>query len=282
MTTHLTSGTTGADAHVALANVDMAFGDRPVFRDLSCGFPAGKVSVILGGSGSGKSTVLRLIGGLVRPRAGHIYVAGEDITMLSERGLYGVRKKLGMMFQGGALLDSLTIFGNLAFPLREHTSLDEREIAIAVHRRLDAVGLSDVEDLLPNQLSGGMLKRAALARAIMLDPVILLCDEPFSGLDPISVKRIEDLLVHINRRLEITIILVSHHIPSTMRMADRVLLLLPEGPVFGSPDELRRSDDARALAFLSEECDDAGTTRALAADAAPSRSAPSGSRARGI
>lgn len=247
------SGGAAGDAHVAFADVHMAFGDRPVFEGLSCAFPPGKISVLLGGSGSGKSTALRLIGGLVRPRSGHIYVTGEDITVLSEVKLYAVRKKLGMMFQGGALLDSLSIFDNLAFPLREHTKLDETEIAREVVRRLDAVGLSDTGTLLPNELSGGMLKRAALARAIMLDPVILLCDEPFSGLDPISVKRIEALLMRLNRQRGITIILVSHHIASTMRMADRVLILFPEGPVAGSPAELRESNDERVIAFLSEE-----------------------------
>ncbi len=244
------SGGAGDGGEVTFADVHMAFGDRLVFRKLSCAFPAGKISVILGGSGSGKSTVLRLIGGLVRPRSGHIYVTGEEVTALSETKLYSVRKKLGMMFQGGALLDSLTVFDNLAFPLREHTDLDEHAIAREVRQRLDAVGLADVETLLPNELSGGMLKRAALARAIMLDPVILLCDEPFSGLDPISVRRIEGLLVGLNRRHQITIILVSHHVTSTMRMADRVLLLFPDGPVEGSPAELRASSDARVNAFL--------------------------------
>lgn len=231
----------------------MAFDGRVVFDGLSCAFPTGRISVILGGSGSGKSTALRLIGGLVRPQSGRIIVAGADITAMSETALYAVRKKLGMMFQGGALLDSLTVFDNLAFPLREHTRLSESQIAVEVHRRLEAVGLTKVDDLLPNQLSGGMLKRAALARAIMLDPVILLCDEPFSGLDPISVKRIEALLVRINRQLGITMIVVSHHIPSTMRMADQVLLLLPTGPVTGSPAELRRSDDPTVAEFLGDE-----------------------------
>jgi phospholipid/cholesterol/gamma-HCH transport system ATP-binding protein len=249
------SGVAAGDAHVAFADVHMAFGDRPVFRGLSCAFPPGKISVVLGGSGSGKSTALRLIGGLVRPSSGHIYVTGEDITILSEVKLYAVRKKLGMMFQGGALLDSLTIFDNLAFPLREHTTLDEPAIAREVMRRLEAVGLPDAGSLLPNELSGGMLKRTALARAIMLDPVILLCDEPFSGLDPISVKRIEALLVRLNRQRGITIILVSHHIASTMRMADRVLILFPEEPVVGTPAELRASADERVSAFLSEEPD---------------------------
>ena len=244
-------------AGVDFSNVRMAFGDREVFRDLSCSFPGGKISVILGGSGSGKSTVLRLIGGLVRAQGGSIRVAGQEITQLSETGMYTVREKLGMLFQGGALLDSMTVFDNLAFPLREHTRLGEQEIAAEVRRRLEAVGLPDAEDLLPNQLSGGMVKRAALARAIMLNPLIVLCDEPFSGLDPVSVKRIEALLVRINRQLGLTILLVSHHVDTTLRMADRVLLLLPDGAVEGTPKELRASTDPRVAAFLTEEADEA-------------------------
>jgi phospholipid/cholesterol/gamma-HCH transport system ATP-binding protein len=157
-----------------------------------------------------------------------------------------------MMFQGGALLDSLTVFENLAFPLREHTRLGEREIADAVHERLAAVGLENVDMLLPGELSGGMLKRAALARAIMMEPTILLCDEPFSGLDPVSVRLIEQLLGHVNRTRSITLIVVSHHIASTMRMADDVLLLLPDGPVTGTPAELRRSTNRSVAAFLDE------------------------------
>jgi phospholipid/cholesterol/gamma-HCH transport system ATP-binding protein len=244
------------DPHVELGSVRMAYGDREVFRGLSCGFPRGRISVILGGSGSGKSTILRLIGGLVRPRSGRIVVDGTDITQLSERRLYEVRRKLGMMFQGGALLDSLTVFENLAFPLREHTRLGEREIADAVHERLGAVGLENVDTLLPGELSGGMLKRAALARAIMMEPTILLCDEPFSGLDPVSVRLIEQLLHHINRTRSITLIVVSHHIASTMRMADDILLLLPDGPVTGTPAELRRSTNRSVAAFLDEDGDE--------------------------
>jgi phospholipid/cholesterol/gamma-HCH transport system ATP-binding protein len=240
-------------ADVAFDHVRMAFGRREVFRDLSCTFPSGKISVILGGSGSGKSTILRLIGALVRPQGGRIKVAGEEITRLSEAGVYAVRQKLGMMFQGGALLDSMTVFDNVAFPLREHTRLGEREIADAVHDRLTAVGLSNVDDLLPGQLSGGMVKRAALARAIVLEPVILLCDEPFSGLDPVSIRLIEGLLRRINRERRITLVVVSHHISSTLRLADSVTLLLPDGVVSGAPAELRRSKDARVRGFLDED-----------------------------
>jgi phospholipid/cholesterol/gamma-HCH transport system ATP-binding protein len=244
------------EAHVALDRVHMAFGQREVFRALSCRFPRGRISVILGGSGSGKSTILRLIGGLVHPQSGAITVDGDEITHLSEREMYAVRRKLGMMFQGGALLDSMTVFENLAFPLREHTPMSEAEIADAVHERLRAVGLSKVDDLLPGQLSGGMVKRASLARAILMKPIILLCDEPMSGLDPISVRLIEALLVRLNRELGATMLIVSHHIPSTMRMADHVVLLLPRGTVEGRPDELRRSSDRQVVAFLNEELDE--------------------------
>jgi phospholipid/cholesterol/gamma-HCH transport system ATP-binding protein len=249
------SSVTRDDPHVEFDRVQMAFGERRVFRSLSCRFPRGKISVILGGSGSGKSTVLRLIGGLVRPQGGRILVDGDDVVGLSESQLYAVRKKLGMMFQGGALLDSMTVFDNVAFPLREHTPMREPEIANAVHQSLEAVGLSDVDALLPGQLSGGMVKRVALARAIIMRPIILLCDEPFSGLDPVSVKLIERLLARVNDQLQSTMLLVSHHIASTMRLADWVVLLLPDGPVAGTPDELRRNADRRVTAFLTDEAE---------------------------
>jgi phospholipid/cholesterol/gamma-HCH transport system ATP-binding protein len=252
----LASATVASNAHVIFDRVHMAFGGRRVFEGLSCAFPRGKITVILGGSGSGKSTVLRLIGGLVRAQAGAIVVDGEDVTRLSERAMYKVRSKLGMMFQGGALLDSMTVFDNLAFPLREHARLSETEIAAEVHERLTAVGLSNVDTLLPGQLSGGMVKRVALARAIMMKPVILLCDEPFSGLDPISTRRIEALLEQINRNFAITAVVVSHHIASTMRMADHVLVLLPDGAIEGSPADLRGSTDPRIVSFLTEEVDE--------------------------
>jgi phospholipid/cholesterol/gamma-HCH transport system ATP-binding protein len=252
--------------HVALEGVRMGFGEREVFRGLSCSFPRGQISVILGGSGSGKSTILRLIGGLVRPQTGRVVVDGADVTRLSEAALFRVREKLGMMFQGGALLDSLTVFDNLAFPLRERTRLPESEVAAAVHGQLAAVGLRDVDALLPRQLSGGMLKRVALARALMGSPVIVLCDEPFSGLDPVSVKLIEALLVRVNRTHGMTLIVVSHHIATTLRLADQVLLLLPDGPVAGTPESLRASGDPRVAAFFDERAADAAAAERLAAE----------------
>lgn len=254
------------EAHVALEGVRMGFGDRQVFGQLTCGFPRGQISVILGGSGSGKSTILRLIGGLVRPQAGRVLVDGEDVTRLPERGLFRVREKVGMMFQNGALLDSLTVFDNLAFPLREHTRLSEAEIAEAVHEQLVGVGLRDVDRLLPGQLSGGMLKRVALARALMGKPVIVLCDEPFSGLDPVSVRLIEALLMRVNHRYHMTLIVVSHHIATTLRLADKVLVLLADGPVEGTPEALRGSANPRVAAFFDERAADMAAAERLAVE----------------
>jgi phospholipid/cholesterol/gamma-HCH transport system ATP-binding protein len=254
------------DPHIALEGVHLSFGDRAVLRGVSCAFPRGRISVILGGSGSGKTTVLRAIAGLVSPQSGRIVVDGEDVARISAAGLSRVRSSIGMLFQGGALLDSLPVFDNLAFPLRERTGLTEPEIARAVHDRLEAVGLHDVDHLLPGQLSGGMLRRAALARAMVMRPKILLCDEPFSGLDPISVKRIELLLARVNRRLGITMLVVSHHIASTVRLADQVLLLLPDRPVIGTPADLRGSTDPEVAGFFDEDLDESLEPDAIPAD----------------
>jgi phospholipid/cholesterol/gamma-HCH transport system ATP-binding protein len=245
------SNNTPPETCISFTDVGMAFGSRVVFEGLSCTFPRGKISVILGGSGSGKSTILRLIGGLVHPQRGGIEVDGSEITRLSERGMYAVRAKLGMMFQGGALLDSMTVFDNLAFPLREHTRLQEADIDTQVRARLESVGLTNVDALLPGQLSGGMMKRVALARATMMQPTILLCDEPFSGLDPVSTSRIEALLVDLNRRHGMTIVAVSHDVGSTMRMADWLLVLLPAKAVQGTPNQIQSSTDPQVAHFLN-------------------------------
>jgi phospholipid/cholesterol/gamma-HCH transport system ATP-binding protein len=243
-----------------------------VFDGLSFSFPPGRISVILGGSGSGKSTAMRLIGGLIQPVSGRIFVAGQDITRLSERQMYATRAQLGMLFQGGALLDWMTVFDNLAFPLRERSRLSSAEIAARVRETLAAVGLQDADDLLPSQLSGGMIKRAALARAIVARPLILLCDEPFSGLDPISARRIEALLAEINRRFTMTVVVVSHDIPSTMRMASRVLVLLPDGAVEGTPEELQASADPRVASFLNPDLDAAALHEAGRVESLPGQS----------
>jgi phospholipid/cholesterol/gamma-HCH transport system ATP-binding protein len=244
-----------AEGSIFLKDVRMAYGSRRVFESLSCGFPAGKISVILGGSGSGKSTILRLIGGLARAQAGTVMVDGEDVSKLSGRGLSVLRRKLGMMFQGGALLDSYTVFDNIALPLREQRRQSEREIANAVHEILAAVDVRDADDLLPGELSGGMLRRVALARAIIRRPNVLLCDEPFSGLDPVSIRRLEALLVRINKQFGMTMIVVSHDVYSTMRMADHVVLVLRGRVLEGTPGELRHSQDGEAAEFFSDGLD---------------------------
>jgi phospholipid/cholesterol/gamma-HCH transport system ATP-binding protein len=244
------------DSHIRFEGVHVAFGRRQVFRSLDCSFPRGRLSCVLGGSGSGKSTMLRLIGGLIRPDAGRVIVDGEDVPQLSERALFALRKKIGMMFQGGALLDSETVFDNLAFPLREHLRLRPSELAARVRQTLAAVGLHEIEDLLPNALSGGMIRRVALARALIMRPVICLCDEPFSGLDPISVRLIEGLFRRINREWGLTTIIVSHDVASTRRIADHAVILLAGGEsVQGSAETLRAHSDPRVRAFILDVVD---------------------------
>jgi phospholipid/cholesterol/gamma-HCH transport system ATP-binding protein len=221
--------------------------------------------VVLGGSGAGKSTLLRLVGGLERPDSGSVRVAGEEVGRLAERHLFRVRSRIGMLFQGGALLDSMTVFDNVALPLREHTPLSEPEIAERVGERLAAVGLPDVSDLFPRHLSGGMARRAALARCIVMDPEIVLCDEPFSGLDPLNVRRIEALLVDLSRRAGLTLVVTSHHLASSLRMADRIVFLVDGHAVSGTPKDLLRSSDRRIAEFLAAESEpDFDATRVAA------------------
>ncbi|HEY5657086.1 MAG TPA: ATP-binding cassette domain-containing protein [Myxococcota bacterium] len=241
------------DDRICLDDVHLTLAGRPVFRGLSCCFGRGEISILMGGSGAGKSTLLRLVAGLARPDRGSVRVAGEDITRLPEREFFRVRERIGMLFQGGALLDSMSVFDNVALPLREHTRLSEREIAAEVGRRLEAVGLPDTGDLFPRQLSGGMVRRAALARAIVTDPEIVLCDEPFSGLDPLNVRRIERLLTQLSRTLGLTLVVTSHHIPSSLRMADHLVFLVDGAAVSGTPDALRASRDRRVTRFLEAE-----------------------------
>lgn len=239
-------------ADIRLEDVSMSFGSRAVLTNFSGYFPAGKISVVLGGSGAGKSTLLRLIGGLIAPDAGAIQVAGDPVVGANARQLREIRDQVAMLFQGGALLDSLNVFDNIALPLREHTALSPSEIEARVHAALESVGLREADHLLPAELSGGMLRRTALARAIVHQPRILLCDEPFSGLDPISVRRIEELLVGLNREHGMTILVVSHHIPSTLRMADHILLFLGDRHVSGTPEDMRHHPDAEITAFFEE------------------------------
>jgi len=211
--------------------------------------------VILGGSGAGKSTLLRSIGGLIRPQRGVVTVAGVEVSRLPEHALYEVRQRIGMLFQHGALLDSMSVFDNVALPLREHTDLSAPDVSAEVERRLTAVGLPGTGALFPRELSGGMLRRAALARAIVTDPEIVLCDEPFSGLDPINVRRIEKLFGTLNQQLGLTFLITSHHIPSSLRMADQIVFLLEGTAITGSPAEMRHHADKRVAGFFAAELD---------------------------
>jgi phospholipid/cholesterol/gamma-HCH transport system ATP-binding protein len=241
------------DFHISFDGVHLTLGRREVFRGLSCGCQRGKITVVLGGSGAGKSTMLRLIGGLERPDTGSVRVAGDEVNLLPERQLFRVRERIGMLFQGGALLDSMSVFDNVALPLREHTRLSEDEIRERVGRNLASVGLPDVAELFPRHLSGGMSRRAALARCVVMNPEIVLCDEPFSGLDPLNVRRIEALLVDLSRRAGLTLVVTSHHLASSLRMADRIVFLVDGRAVSGAPAELLNNPDHRIVDFLAAE-----------------------------
>lgn len=225
--------------HVVVENVAKRFGSRQVLSDISFVAPRGKTTVILGGSGTGKTTLLRLIVALLKPTSGHIYIDGEDIVPMNEVQLNRVRRKFGMVFQYAALLDSLTVFDNVAFPLREHTKLKAKEIRDRVHDILGILGLEGTEKLYPAELSGGMRKRVGLARALMLEPEILVYDEPTSGLDPETSRVVDDLIEETRQRFGVTSIVISHDIASTFRIAHQ-LLLLEKGRIvaMGTPDEL--------------------------------------------
>lgn len=238
---------------IEISKVDLSFGARKVFDGMDCSMREGHIHLLLGGSGTGKSTLLRMIGGLQKPDSGEVRVAGQSLTGLRERELGEIRKGIGMLFQNGALLDSMTVLENVGLPLREHTDAGADAIAKRVSEVLTAVGLDQVEALLPRQLSGGMLRRVAFARAIVMEPAILLCDEPFSGLDPLNVTRIEDLLVQLNRDLGLTIVVTSHHMASSLRMAHQMILLREGGCVRGTPEELAGSDDEAITEFLGED-----------------------------
>ena len=213
----------------------------------------GRIHLLLGGSGSGKSTMLRMIGGLQKPDAGEVRVAGRSLTGLPERELGRIRRGIGMLFQNGALLDSMTVLENVGLPIREHTKEPPERVHERVAKVLSEVGLEGVESLLPRELSGGMLRRVAFARAIVMEPEILLCDEPFSGLDPLNVSRIEDLLVKLNEDLGLTIVITSHHMASSLRMGDQLILLQNGGCVAGTPEDLAASEDEEIIEFLGED-----------------------------
>ena len=243
---------------VELADVDFAYaeGDKPVLAGLSMRFPRGKVVAVMGGSGCGKTTVMRLIGGMVRPSSGRVSFNGADIDAMDQSSLYAVRRQMGMLFQFGALFTDLSVFDNVAFPLREHTDLPDSMIRDLVLMKLNAVGLRGARDLMPAQISGGMARRVALARAIALDPALLMYDEPFAGLDPISLGLTANLIRSLNDALGATTIIVSHDVQETFQIADYVYFIA-NGRIAaeGEPDALRASTDPFVRQFVHAEAD---------------------------
>lgn len=223
----------------------------PVFDGVDLDFHRGKVVAILGPSGTGKTTLLKLIGGQLLPEQGSIVVDGEEVTTLKRPALYRLRQRMGMLFQSGALLTDLSLFENVAFPLREHTDLPESMIRSLVLMKLEAVGLRGAASLMPAELSGGMARRAALARAIALDPMMVLYDEPFTGQDPISMGVLIKLIRSLNRALRLTSVVVSHDVEETLSIADYVYLF-SEGRVVakGTPQQIRQSGSAWVQQFL--------------------------------
>jgi phospholipid/cholesterol/gamma-HCH transport system ATP-binding protein len=232
--------------------VSFGYGERPVLKDVSFDILRGKVTALMGASGGGKTTVLRLIGGQVRAQHGEVLFDGQDVGKLEADGLYAVRRRMGMLFQFGALFTDLSVFDNVAFPLRENTDLPEPLIRDIVLMKLNAVGLRGARDLMPSEVSGGMARRVALARAIVLDPQLIMYDEPFSGLDPISRGTTARLIRQLNDTLGITSIVVSHEIPETFGMVDQVIVLA-NGKVAasGTPDEVRNSCDPLVHQFVN-------------------------------
>ncbi len=236
---------------LVLDQIRFGYRERVILRDISLRIARGSVVALIGGSGSGKTTILRLIGGQLRPQAGRVVFEGHDVHSLQRDALYALRRRMGMMYQFGALFTDLTAFGNVAFPLRENTRLPEAMIRDLVLMKLNAVGLRGAADLQTRQLSGGMARRVALARAIALDPPLIMYDEPFTGLDPVSLATIAQLVRRLNDALGSSSIIVSHDIAQTFAIADYVYFLA-NGSIAaeGTPEQMRNSDDPLLRQFL--------------------------------
>ena len=239
-------------AIVELHNLTFGYGERVVLHDVSLRVPRGKITALIGPMGAGKTTTLRLIGGQHRAQSGEVLFEGQDVARMDQKQLYAMRRRMGMLFQFGALFADISVLENVAFPLREHTSLPEALIRDIVLMKLHAVGLRGARDLMPSDLSGGMTRRVALARAIALDPDLVIYDEPFSGLDPISLHTVAQLIRQLNDSLSLSSIFVSHEIEQTFEIADHVIVMA-EGKVVaeGSPDEMRNSSDPMVHQYVN-------------------------------
>jgi phospholipid/cholesterol/gamma-HCH transport system ATP-binding protein len=240
---------------IEIRNLVKKFDDeRAVLDGVNVVIPEGKITVIMGGSGCGKSTLLRHLIGLLQPTSGEVWVDGKNIAGLDEKGMNEVRKKFGMLFQGSALFNSMTVGENVAVPLKEHTSLSPEIIKIIVRVKLELVGLTGFENFMPYQISGGMKKRVALARAISLDPKIVFYDEPGAGLDPITASMIDHLILDLSKKLNITSVVVTHEMKSAFRIADQVIIL-HKGKVLqvGTAQEISNSKNAYVQQFINGE-----------------------------
>ncbi|WP_373766172.1 phospholipid ABC transporter ATP-binding protein MlaF [Glaesserella sp.] len=241
---------------VEVKNLTFKRGDRIIYDNLNLRVQKGKITAIMGPSGIGKTTLLRLIGGQLIPESGEILFDGQDVCKSSNKTLYEIRQRMGMLFQSGALFTDLSTFDNVAFPIREHTRLPESLIRKLVLMKLEAVGLRGAAQLMPSELSGGMARRAALARAIALDPDLIMYDEPFTGQDPISMGVIVDLIKKLNQALNLTSIVVSHDVTEVLSIADYAYIVADKRIIAeGTPENLMASQDPQVIQFLSGKAD---------------------------
>ena len=241
-----------SESLVELRHLTFGYGERVILDDVSLNVPRGKVTALMGASGGGKTTILRLIGGQNRAQSGQMLFDGQDVTAMSQSQLYAARRRMGMLFQFGALFADLSVFDNVAFPLREHTDLPDEMVFDIVLMKLNAVGLRGARDMMPSELSGGMARRVALARAIALDPELVMYDEPFSGIDPISVGTSAKLIRQLNDSMGLTSVFVSHEIEQTFAIADHVIILA-NGKVAsqGTPQEVLHSTDPLVYQYVN-------------------------------
>ena len=240
-----------SDDLIRISGLSFSHGERLLYDDISLTIPRGKITAFMGPSGIGKTTLLRLIGGQIKPDAGQILFDGQNVPELSRRELYDLRKRMSMLFQSGALFTGINVFDNVAFPLREHTQLPDELLRTLVLMKLESVGLRGAELLMPSELSGGMARRAALARAIALDPELIMYDEPFVGQDPITMAVLVKLIKQLNKTLNITSVIVSHDVPEVMSIADYVYLIANRKVVaHGTPEQLREEANPEVVQFI--------------------------------
>ncbi len=241
---------------VEIRDLCFSHGDRTLYDGINLQIPKGKITAIMGPSGIGKTTLLRLIGGQIKPSSGDVLFDGESIPSLGRSRLYQVRRRMGMLFQSGALFTGMSVFDNVAFPLREHSGLPEAMIHTLVMMKLEAVGLRGAAQLLPSELSGGMARRAALARSIALDPELIMYDEPFAGQDPISMGVLVKLISELNRAQGLTSIIVTHDVDEVMNIADYAYIIANKKVIAaGTPAELKQNTDAQVIQFLQGQAD---------------------------